>query len=90
MTTEVNTGAVEEAEITALLTHQVTVKKVAQEVMSKIQEVMTLVPEVILSQEMIITVVVLAALLREAVLHLQLTQDMPAKSAKKDLKLKGN
>ena len=79
VTTEVNTGAVEEAEITALLTHQVTVKKVV----AMTQEVMNLVhPEVILLQEMIITLVVVAAL-QEAVLHLLPTRDMLAKSAKR-------
>ena len=76
MTTEVNIGAVEVVEITALLTHLVTVKKVCM-----IQEAMILVLEGILLPELIITVVVLAAL-QEAALLLQQTLDMQAKNAK--------
>jgi hypothetical protein len=71
--TEVNTGAVVEAEITALLTRQVIEKKVAMTL-----EVMILDLEVIL-QGMII---ILVTVLQEAVLHLQLIQDTLAKNDK--------
>jgi len=77
--TEVNTGAVVEAEITALLTHQVIEKKVV----AMSQEGMTLVLEGILHQEMII--MLLVAELQEAVLHLHLlpTLDTQAKNVKR-------
>ena len=78
MSTEVNTGAVVEAEITALLTRQVIAKKVAM-----ILEGMILVPEVILQGMNIIQVPVL----QEAVLHLQPIQDTQAKNDKKYLRL---
>ena len=71
MSTEVNTGAVAAAEITALLIRQVIEKKVAM-----ILEVMILDLEVIL-QEMII---ILVTVLQEVVLHLQLIQDTLAKN----------
>ena len=75
--TEVNTGAVVEAEITAQLIHQVIGKKVVM-----ILEAMILVPEVIL-QEMSI---MLVAGLQEVALHLPPTQDTLAKSVKIYLK----
>lgn len=77
--TEVNTGAVVEAEITALLTHQVTEKKVV----AMIQEVMTLALEGIFHQEMI-TMLLVAELL-EVALHLLLlpTLDTLAKNVKR-------
>jgi len=77
--TEVNTGAVVEAEITALLTHQVIEKKVV----AMSQGGMTLVLEGILHQEMII--MLLVAELQEAVLHLHLlpTLDTQAKNVKR-------
>ena len=72
MSTEVITEAVVEAEITALPTHQVIVKKVAMiEVMILVQEGMC--------QEMII---ILAAVLQEAVRRLLQIRDMQVKSAK--------
>jgi len=72
VSTEVITEAVVEAEITALPTHQVTVKKVAM------IEVTTLVQEEIF-KEMII---ILVAVLQEAVLHLLRIPDMQVKSAR--------
>jgi len=78
VSTEVNTGAVVEAEITALLTRQVIEKKVAM-----ILEVMILVPEVILQGMSII----LVTALQEAVLHLLPIQDTLAKNDKSYLKL---
>ena len=77
--TEVNTGAVVEAEITALFTHQVIVKKVV----AMIQEVMTLALEGIFHQEMI-TMLLVDELL-EVALHLLLlpTLDTLAKNVKR-------
>ena len=70
--TEVITGAVVEAEIIALPIHQVIVKKVAMiEVMILVQEGMC--------QEMII---ILAAVLQEAVRRQLQIRDMQVKSAK--------
>ena len=79
VSTEVNTGAVVAAEITALLTRQVIEKKVAM-----ILEVMILVLEVILQGMNII----LVTDLQEAVLHLQPIQDTLAKNDNTYLRLK--
>jgi hypothetical protein len=78
VSTEVNTGAVVQAENTALLTRQVIEKKVAM-----ILEVMILVPEVILQGMSII----LVTALQEAVLHLQPIQDTLAKNDKNYLRI---
>ena len=72
VSTEVITGAVVEAEITAQPTHQVIVKKVAM------TEVTILAQEGIFKEMIIIQ----AAVLQEAVLHLLRIQDMQVKSAK--------
>ena len=84
VSTEANTEAAEEAEITALVTHQVLIVK---KVVVMIQEVMNPALEVILPlQEMNITVAgvypVAVAVRREVVRLLLPTQDMQAKSVK--------